>query len=338
MSVLPPNPSLVAIIVLIKTKQGVKHVYHYPRFPGRDASTIPSRFDEDNDNHSSDSDVAGCGYSSSSSESPRSSIEDYNSSGSDYDSSKNIKSNKKRLHNEKDDASINESGSTSPEKNVLNNWRAAKGHKELLGLPPGFPAFLCPPNELDRRRFEIVIDQLTFVGWPCFAKEDGTWKRKKKKRESEGRTKDDVRSSSALGSTKRSTNLKKSNEDTKVTAEAGLNQDEGTETEAGETSGIESGYEATNETANGITTSIHERAIETEPMANLSVASEQTLSMFHIVFVMNPPPLEYHTRVDDMYIHVVKPFSKALKREQARSNYVWKECERLKAMKARHGT
>lgn len=50
-----------------------------------------------------------------------------------------------------------------------------------------------------------------------------------------------------------------------------------------------------------------------------------TLKLFHVVFVLDPPPLEYHLRMKEMYHHVVKKFSRALKWEQSRSNYVSKE-------------
>ena len=49
---------------------------------------------------------------------------------------------------------------------------------------------------------------------------------------------------------------------------------------------------------------------------------EKVLNMFHISFVMQPPSLEHHHRVNEMYHHVVKKFVKDLACEQSRSNYV----------------
>ena len=48
---------------------------------------------------------------------------------------------------------------------------------------------------------------------------------------------------------------------------------------------------------------------------------------FNVVFVLNPPPLEYSIRVKEMYEHIIKKLSKALKLEQARSSYVSKQAD-----------
>lgn len=68
-----------------------------------------------------------------------------------------------------------------------------------------------------------------------------------------------------------------------------------------------------------------------------SDASEKKdgMTMFHVVFVMNPPELEYHSRVQDMYGCVVKKFAKALTLEQARSDYVGRETELILRMRER---
>ena len=57
--------------------------------------------------------------------------------------------------------------------------------------------------------------------------------------------------------------------------------------------------------------------------------SKDNLKMFHVVFVLDPPPLEYHLRTKEMYDHVIKKFSRALRWEQARSNYVSKEASAI---------
>ena len=56
-------------------------------------------------------------------------------------------------------------------------------------------------------------------------------------------------------------------------------------------------------------------------------AAKPGLTMFHVVFLLNPPALESAVRVAEMYDHVVKKFSRALKAEQARSGYVWEQSQ-----------
>ena len=62
--------------------------------------------------------------------------------------------------------------------------------------------------------------------------------------------------------------------------------------------------------------------------------SSNEMTMFHVVFVMNPPPLEYQARVADMYDNVTKKFAKALKYEQASTGYVWRESKKILELKA----
>ncbi|OCL09999.1 hypothetical protein AOQ84DRAFT_8695 [Glonium stellatum] len=57
------------------------------------------------------------------------------------------------------------------------------------------------------------------------------------------------------------------------------------------------------------------------------------MNMFNVVFVLNPSALEYQLRVKEMYDNVVRKYAKALKYEQARFNYVWKESKRILALK-----
>lgn len=59
--------------------------------------------------------------------------------------------------------------------------------------------------------------------------------------------------------------------------------------------------------------------------------------MFHVVFVLNPPELEYHSRTQEMFDYVVKRFSRALKYEQAKDGYVWRESEKIVRIKEKAG-
>ncbi|PWW76049.1 hypothetical protein C7212DRAFT_295720 [Tuber magnatum] len=57
------------------------------------------------------------------------------------------------------------------------------------------------------------------------------------------------------------------------------------------------------------------------------------MTMFHVVFVLNPPELEYHSRTQEMFDYVVKRFARALKYEQAKDGYVWREAEKIVRLK-----
>jgi hypothetical protein len=77
-----------------------------------------------------------------------------------------------------------------------------------------------------------------------------------------------------------------------------------------------------------------EESVDAEDTKSRSKKSQ--LTMFNVVFVLDPPKLEHELRVKEMYKHVVKRFTRALKREQARHDYVWKESEKIQLIKSRH--
>ena len=296
---LPPNPSLVAVILIIKTRQGVKHIYHYPPNPGKDRPHMKLDYEHSSEEGSSDT---GESYSS---------VEDDAYGLSDDEG--------KGAHGS--DTNLDESGSTSPEKDP--NWEdnSKRSPKELLGLPRGFESFLCPPSTYHKKRFEMTIDKLTFLGWPCFARDNGDWKRRSRSIREQRRRMSTISEQKPAAPTSR-----------KTSAEV--------DEELGETTGHESVEEAVDTEASLPTNGDHEKleaTAEADRKESTSPSVGHGLSMFHVIFVMNPSPLEYHIRVDEMYKHVVKKFSRALKWEQARSNYVLRECEKLKSMKARHG-
>ena len=298
--VLPPNPSLLAIILIIQTRQGVKHVFHYPPNPGQDKPH--AKLDYEN-----------------SSEEDTSSSEDDDSYGSlEYDKIIYGKSGDESLR--ENDDHLDESGSTSPEKSHGNGWKSEtdKKGKCILGLPPGFEHFLCPPSSFHKKRFEMSIDELVFLGRPVFAKENGEWKSKRRSRSARGQARRmSTISEQTLGNASRRTSVQ-----TSETLE---------ETTGGEST-EEDLEDGTSKSPQGLDILLEEHE---EHVTKLTVS--QTLNMFHVVFVLNPPPLEYQLRVDEMYKHVVKKFSKALKWEQSKSNFVLRECEKMKAMKAKHG-
>ena len=187
----------------------------------------------------------------------------------------------------------------------------------LLGLPDGFHHFLCPPDTFDRKRFEMTIDQLVFLGWPVYARKNGMWVKPKVKpkkpvrRESAART---AKSGETAGSGLRKQSVLGDRLAVLKT------DDEGSGAESTGSEGVpffESGYG-------------HEEEEEEKPR-------REVLNMFHVAFVLSPSPLEYQRRVDEMYKCGVKKFSKALRWEQVRSDFVLKESERLKVLRSKHG-
>ena len=311
-SILPPNPSLVAIILITKTGAGPRHVFHYPPSPGKDNPQIRLDHEDSSDEESSSS--SNPGYSS---------LEDEKSSDDEGTNFRN-----EAGHVVPD---IDESGSISPEKNDDTAWeRFRQRQNNFLGLPVGLEHLLCPPRTSHKSKFEISIDRLTFLGWPVFSRENGEWQKKKKRKKPKLR--DNVRITTQ--NKDNTTSQKLGNEFRRMSLQV--------EGELIQTSGDDSTIEDLEATA------WDEKAVALEDTRNRAEENKrskdladfkgkETLNMFHVVFVLDPPPLEHQLRISDMYNHVVKKFSRALRVEQAQSSYIVREVEKIRELEAKWG-
>ena len=303
--VLPPSPCLLGILLIIKTKAGAIRIFHYPPNPGSDKPQLKFDHEVESDEDasaSSDDDV------------------DHDSAEEDQASKTGTREERPSQQQEKKDY-----GTESPEKTNGHFWTKPNfGRPEFLGLPPGLENMLSPPRSANKKRFELMLDGLVFLGRPTFSRSDGGWRRKRKKRTYGG-------GQSASEAETKKTEDEESNREhrqSKRNSEGDRLDLESSETEPGEENG-EMDLEAPRE------------ALHVDSQMNGSVtdgrAGLEKLNMFHVVFVMSPPPLEYQTRVDDMYVNVVKKFSRALKIEQSRSGFVSTEAEKLRRARAKHG-
>lgn len=50
-----------------------------------------------------------------------------------------------------------------------------------------------------------------------------------------------------------------------------------------------------------------------------------TMSMFHLVFIMDPPCVEHNYRIDEMFHYVISRLALVLRYEQLKHDYVWKQ-------------
>ncbi|KAF1834263.1 hypothetical protein BDW02DRAFT_569281 [Decorospora gaudefroyi] len=175
---------------------------------------------------------------------------------------------------------------------------------------------LSPSKEYNKRRFELGVESIVFVGAPMFVRDDGLWKKgkkgkkrrkKKKKRADKAHPDDD-------------------NDDEPPPSPASRAP------EAFEyPQGFEPGYghDSVSSTPSDADAGSDTRSNSTTHDTN------PDMTMFNVVFVLNPPALEYQQRVQDMYDNVTRKYAKALKYEEARFQYVWKESKRIIDIKQR---
>lgn len=312
-SPLPPNPSLVAIILVVKFYNEPQIIFHYPPRPGEDNSHyknyLASDLTDDASTSSSDDE-------STKSSDERSKLE------AQVEPSQNGNS---------PDAGVDEAGSVSPEKHDGVNPARLPRWNDIFGFPSATLAkLLCPVSSNHKKRFEMGIDGKVFLGWPIYKREGRGWQRKRRPRKSKST-------------------------DNRSHVTEGLGQGERTTT-SGRTSAVDNG-EVVETSGQESDTEDGANNQETKPVGDDCPISKETssqshgapgdsnswkdttetklkdiLDMFHVVFVLDPPPLEYHLRVDEMYSNVVKKFSRALNWEQARSNYTAREASAISVL------
>ncbi|KAL8957319.1 MAG: hypothetical protein Q9193_005376, partial [Seirophora villosa] len=301
--VLPPNPCLVAILLVVKINAEPRIVFHYPPRPGKDNTDI-TRY-----------------LAAQEKEKDGSSSTDDDSSTSHDEllvDNDNPKESKTGVNTPELD--VEDPASVSPEKNAM--WDSQYGKtkwSDLFGLPSaGLARLLCPPPSSDKQKFEMSIDDKVFVGRPVFARNGDSWRKKKTERKAKAKstaTDDKPTEPLAKGTASEPT----SGHDEHASTDALEHESDHPEARKSRQPTFSAAYRG------------HSNKIGTEAntQAGQSKVSKDVLNMFHVVFVLNPPPLEYQLRVKDMYDHVVRKFSKALKWAQARSNYVLREASLL---------
>ncbi|KAJ6151174.1 hypothetical protein N7470_007768 [Penicillium chermesinum] len=306
----PPDPRLVAIILIVRSRAGPRLVFHYPPNPlhenrlrtttkgGRRISRTRTRQGHKNTDSSSSDES---GLSSDEDEEDRGErephpppagpplgrrtsnfglgIEDH---GSLVGSPGTVVEAQRpgSLGSGRGSAYRKRTGVGSDDEEASDDGRAGPFRapwESLLGLPGSvWEKLLSPSRSWHKRRFEVGINDLALIGWPVFVREDGTWRKQRRKKKKKQVSEWDG-------------------------GELGHN-------EAAERTAEEDG-EPHRRVAGGLVGSL----LGGDP------EDKDHMTMFNVVFVMDPPLLEYSGRVKEIYENVIKKFAKALKWEQAQS-------------------
>ena len=327
---LPPNPHLRAILLVIQSRTGPRFVFHYPARPSiyqdstkrqssqytaHGTNTTPSDDSEasSSDDSASNSDTDGDDCAGIISRISGGRRYDVTAGGSATGRRSRaargsiVDQEDERLSDSSDGDGI-QTKSGRDDSEAL--YRGVAEWEKVLGYSTdGLQKLLCPPRTFHKKRFEVCLDGLVFLGCPMFVREDGLWRRNKRpKRLSE------------QFDGKGSTNVR-SGVDGEALHEAKVPVQDG---DAEKRLHAEISQQSPTSTA---------KKIISEVATNPTKGSK--LTMFHVVFVMNPPALEYHIRLDDMYRNVAREFAKILKIEQAQSLYVWSQSKQILGLKQR---
>lgn len=328
----PPDPCLIAIILVVHSRGRPHFVFHYPPNPlsenalrtslksrrssrpkagqgpvGSDSSSTSesssSSDDDDEGGHTSTSALSGKGLD----EREKTVLASSSSGGGDSQRAGSLGSGRGSLKKRSLNSDVDDGHGTLSDKQGDGTGEGSRPPWEtLLGLPAdAWEKFLSPSRAWHKRRFEVGINDLAFVGWPVFVRDDGTWRKQKRRKKNKPRAEWE---GGELGHNENSDNVQ-DDED---------NEDD--------------------RDGNTMVASALREALDADKQAAAEASKASTgptdddkdaMTMFNIVFVLDPPLLEYSVRVKEIYDNIIKKFAKALKWEQARTNYVWAETQQI---------
>ncbi|KAL5115202.1 Nitrogen permease regulator 3 [Pleosporales sp. CAS-2024a] len=184
---------------------------------------------------------------------------------------------------------------------------------------------LSPGKEFNKRRFELGVESVVFVGAPMFVRDDGLWKKLKRRKK-----KKPDKDKSEVGDLVKNLTMSEENEDADTVDDIPAKPKPEPFVYP---QGFEPGYGhgSMSSTPSGAPSEAGSDARS----ASTNQDNSPDMNMFNVVFVLNPPALEYQQRVKDMYDNVTRKYAKALKYEEARFQYVWRESKRIIDLKQR---
>ncbi|GLA20018.1 nitrogen permease regulator 3 [Aspergillus niger] len=372
----PPDPCLVAIILIVRSRAGPRFVFHYPPNPlsenglrGAPKARRPSRKNSKS-NESSSSEDSSSTSSEDEDEAPITATAAAPATTGTATQPANATQNASHIAGSHpvagrrssnfgvvDDATISGSpggesqraGSVGSGRGLMMRKRGTNSDAEedagaasdrqedeagpfrppwesLLGLPADvWEKLLSPSRSWHKRRFEVGINDLAFVGWPVFVREDGTWRKQRRKKRKPRATWE----GGELGHNETPGDGDGDGEGDEAGTEDD-SPDRGTELIAASTETLSPKQMATTDSQRASMISV--RSFRTLSEA-LDPDDKDCMTMFNVVFVLDPPLLEYSMRLREIYDNIIKKFSKALKWEQARTDYVWKEAQHISHIK-----
>ncbi|QDS74547.1 hypothetical protein FKW77_007760 [Venturia effusa] len=343
---LPPNPCLVAVLLVTKNRAGTRLVFHYPPKP----SPTPASKRRDSTwygptgNHTDDSDSADSDWSSGSDVGPHSDDDDDGSRSSKagskgsnrtsatrgsgkHEAGGSLRSSKARsapggAREELDERVLEEDfvnhgdgGLHVDTVDGKSKEQSRSDWEHILGFPAeSLSTLLTPGRIFNKRKFEIGLDRLVFVGAPIFRREDGRWmKRRRRQRKSDLEVVDE-------DATESHTNGHEQNEGLTKLSRTGSTLN------LHEVPGFESAYG--HGTMSGAASDVGSDAKSTS-----SAGTDGDITMFNVVFVLNPPQLEHHLRSDEIYSCIARKLAMHFKERQADTNFVSREALLIQSLK-----
>lgn len=191
--------------------------------------------------------------------------------------------------------------------------RRDKNSKSVLGFNTDYLSkLLSPPLSMCNAQFDFSVDDMTFLGMPIHIK-DGQWMQKRKR----------YFDKSSLNKVPASNHESLDNHTQNNKESAPIDPDsdhaESIPDQPKKSKPLKADSK-TDEPLPGASNMKRNDPNDSQP---------STMKMFHVSFVVNPPVREYPERITQFYQCIASRFSKKLRYEQAKSNYVWKEISKI---------
>ncbi|XXG98697.1 hypothetical protein Hte_005026 [Hypoxylon texense] len=169
--------------------------------------------------------------------------------------------------------------------------------EHVAGYPTrDLESLLTPNRAFHKKLYHVSLEQLCFASYPIYVPENGIWRKKKKQPKYQPpKSPENGDAASKYGD---STIL------------------------ASDVPQIE-----TKDMAEDATTTT------TANPPDEADEKKSGMTMFNLVFILNPKKHEAKELAENLYLHIIKKINKAYKYSQQRSDFVWKESKRILALK-----
>lgn len=180
----------------------------------------------------------------------------------------------------------------------------------------GFPtkdleSLLTPSRAFHKKLFQVSLDQLYFVSYPVYVPESGIWKSKRRRKKKDARSQTQISVADETWATSGEQALRPVEKATTWESQTSLATDAShEEAESGHVAGF---FDEKDE-------------LDKEE-------KKSGMTMFNVVFILNPKKHEASELIDTLYSHIIKKINKAYKYSQERSDFMWKESKGILALK-----
>jgi nitrogen permease regulator 3-like protein len=170
----------------------------------------------------------------------------------------------------------------------------------------GFPtrdlaSILTPARPYHKKLFQVSLDPLLCISYPIYVPETGVWKKKKKPHKAHAsKPAEDQAAVTGDGEPGWKNGEASQKQDPPQQPQPALPSEK-------KEDGKNNGEEADDKRA--------------------------SMTMFNLVFILNPKKHEAKELVNTLYINIIKKVNKAYKYSQQHSDFVWKEAKRISALK-----